>query len=220
MKKIINNEFFCKIINLIFKIFRINKIKKKKGNILKIENAIAYKFLVDIYGRKNEIFIKNNCRLKNTSIIIKGNNNKVIIKDNARINYTTICCEGDNNIVIIEEDVLIFGKTEIDALEGTSVTIGKKNLFSSNIIIRTGDSHSVIDLSTNNRINYSESIKIGNNVWVTEGVTILKGSQIPDNSVIATKAMVNSKFEVKNTIIGGIPAKIIKRNIDWRFDKI
>ena len=182
MKKIINNEFFCKIINLIFKIFRINKIKKKKGNILKIENAIAYKFLVDIYGRKNEIFIKNNCRLKNTSIIIKGNNNKVIIKDNARINYTTICCEGDNNIVIIEEDVLIFGKTEIDALEGTSVTIGKKNLFSSNIIIRTGDSHSVIDLSTNNRINYSESIKIGNNVKIGSTSTIL--CNVEDNKTV------------------------------------
>jgi acetyltransferase-like isoleucine patch superfamily enzyme len=50
---------------------------------------------------------------------------------------------------------------------------------------------------------------IGKNVWVGNNVTILKNSEIGDNSIVATGAVVTGKFPA-NVIIGGIPAKIIK----------
>jgi acetyltransferase-like isoleucine patch superfamily enzyme len=55
-----------------------------------------------------------------------------------------------------------------------------------------------------------KGIKIGNNVWIGSKVTILDGSVIGDNCVIAAGAVVNGSFE-KGVIIGGVPAKILKK---------
>lgn len=53
-------------------------------------------------------------------------------------------------------------------------------------------------------------IKIGSNVWVGSKVTFLDGCQVSDNSVVAAGAVVNSVFP-EGVIIGGIPAKIIRK---------
>lgn len=55
----------------------------------------------------------------------------------------------------------------------------------------------------------SKSIKIGNNIWVGAKVTFLDGCQVGDNSVVAAGAVVNGVYP-PNSVIGGIPAKIIK----------
>ena len=49
-------------------------------------------------------------------------------------------------------------------------------------------------------------------------VKILKNTKISDNSIIGAGAIVNKKFEEKNVIIAGVPAGIIKRNINWSID--
>lgn len=56
----------------------------------------------------------------------------------------------------------------------------------------------------------SKGIKIGNNVWVGAKVTFLDGSIVGNNSVVAAGAVVNSIYP-DNSIIGGVPAKIIKQ---------
>ncbi|QUY65614.1 sugar O-acetyltransferase [Helcococcus kunzii] len=56
--------------------------------------------------------------------------------------------------------------------------------------------------------NYMRSIHIGNKVWIGAHVTILPGVNIGDNSIIAAGAVVN-KDVPENTIVGGIPAKVI-----------
>lgn len=60
------------------------------------------------------------------------------------------------------------------------------------------------------------SIIIGNNVWIGNGVKIYQGTIIPDGCVIASDSIVRGVFTVKNAIIGGYPAKIIKENIEWK----
>jgi len=54
-----------------------------------------------------------------------------------------------------------------------------------------------------------KGIKLGNNIWVGAKVTFLDGCEVGDNSVVAAGAVVIGKFP-GNSIIGGIPAKIIK----------
>ena len=53
------------------------------------------------------------------------------------------------------------------------------------------------------------SIKIGKNVWIGANVTVLPGVTIGDNAIIAAGAVVN-KDVPHNTIVGGVPAKILK----------
>lgn len=55
-------------------------------------------------------------------------------------------------------------------------------------------------------------VKIENNVWVGCNVTILTGVTIGSGSVVAAGAVVTKSFP-QNSIIGGVPAKLIKRRV-------
>lgn len=52
-------------------------------------------------------------------------------------------------------------------------------------------------------------VKIGNKVWIGANVTILQGVTIGDGAIIAAGAVVN-KDVLPRTVVGGIPAKVIK----------
>lgn len=54
-----------------------------------------------------------------------------------------------------------------------------------------------------------QGIRIGKNCWIGSKVTILDGVSIGDNCVIAAGAVVTKSMPA-NTIIGGVPAKVIK----------
>lgn len=56
-----------------------------------------------------------------------------------------------------------------------------------------------------------KGIKIGRNCWIGSKVTILDGVEIGDNCVIAAGAVV-TKSMPSNSIIGGVPAKVLKNN--------
>lgn len=54
-----------------------------------------------------------------------------------------------------------------------------------------------------------KSILIKRNAWIGAGATILPGVTIGENSIVAAGAVVNRDV-ADNTIVGGIPAKLIK----------
>lgn len=53
-------------------------------------------------------------------------------------------------------------------------------------------------------------VKIGDRVWIGANVTILPGVTIGEGAIIAAGAVVTADVEPR-TIVGGIPAKVIKR---------
>lgn len=55
-----------------------------------------------------------------------------------------------------------------------------------------------------------KGIKIGANCWIGSKVTILDGVEIGDGCIIAAGAVVTKSFS-KNSIIGGVPSKLIKK---------
>jgi len=72
------------------------------------------------------------------------------------------------------------------------------------------DSNHQIEKGININIqpNITDSIKIGNDVWIASNVTILKGVFIDNGAVIAANSVVNSNIPA-NEIWGGTPAKKI-----------
>jgi acetyltransferase-like isoleucine patch superfamily enzyme len=54
-----------------------------------------------------------------------------------------------------------------------------------------------------------KGIKIGKNCWIGSKVTILDGVEIGNGSIIAAGSVVTKSFP-ENSIIGGIPAKLLK----------
>ena len=66
-------------------------------------------------------------------------------------------------------------------------------------------------LSPEDRKNtYPAPIVLGKNVWVGSNSTILQGVTIGDNAVVAAGAVV-TKDVPDNVVVGGVPAKIIKK---------
>lgn len=59
-------------------------------------------------------------------------------------------------------------------------------------------------------ITYPAPIVLGKNVWVGSNSTILQGVTVGDNAVIAAGAVVTSDVE-PGTIVGGVPARFIKK---------
>ena len=53
-------------------------------------------------------------------------------------------------------------------------------------------------------------IHIGKNVWIGANATVLAGVNIGDGAVVAAGAVVTKDVE-PNTIVGGVPAKLLKK---------
>ncbi|MBO0933568.1 acyltransferase [Fibrella aquatilis] len=190
---------------------------RRYKNIFNIaESAKLSNCTFDIIGRNNEIEIGELSLLNNVTFFIRGNNNKIKIGKKVSFDRSCtiwiedFCCEA-----IIGENST-FQDAHIAVTEPNSkIHIGDDCMFAYDIDLRTGDSHSIIDSSTNDRINYAQNIFIGNHVWIASHVSILKGVIIPDNSIVATRSVVTKSFEGSNLLIGGIPAKQIKNNVNW-----
>ena len=183
------------------------------------EGGLMIRCTINCKGTKNKIILKKGCFLRNCSFNIFGSDNTIIIGENARIINTTFHQEDNKNTISVGNNTNICGKTELACIEGTDIEIGNDCLFSSNIFFRTGDSHSVTDLN-GKRINPSKNIKIDNHVWIGQSVTITKGVSIPQNCIIGIGSIVTKRFEEENSAIGGNPAKIIKRGVNWDTTRI
>lgn len=167
-----------------------------------------------VKGVNNQIIIGNQSILYNCTFLIKGNNNKIIIGENCKFNKVSFWISGDNNTIIIGANTTVGKRCEFATLEGTSITIGNDCMFSHDIRLRTSDSHSIINCD-GVRINYAKSIRVGNHCWIGMQVLMLKGSRVLDNSIIAARALVSKQFDEGCAIIAGMPAKIIKTNVNW-----
>ncbi|SIS70926.1 Acetyltransferase (isoleucine patch superfamily) [Chryseobacterium ureilyticum] len=73
------------------------------------------------------------------------------------------------------------------------------------------ENHNYEDLETSIRhqgVN-RKGIKIGKNCWIGSKVTILDGVEIGDGCILAAGSVITKSFP-RNSIIGGVPAKLLK----------
>lgn len=90
------------------------------------------------------------------------------------------------------------------------ITIGDNVVISENVTIRDSDDHTILGSFRP----MTQPITIGDHVWVGMNVTILKGVSIGNGAIIAAGAVV-TKDVPANTLVGGVPAKILKNDIKW-----
>ena len=197
-----------------------NKRKITSAGIkIKYNNALLVKCKIICKGVGNVIEFGVNSTFRNCSFYICGNNNVIRIGSNCFAKNAQFHIEDCNNSIVVGDKTAFCGKIHLAAIEGTKIEIGNNCLLSSEIVFRTGDSHSLLNMD-GERINPSQDIVIGNKVWIGHKVMINKGVAIADDSMIGSGAIVTKKFTQQNVVIAGVPAKIIKENITWTSERI
>jgi len=90
------------------------------------------------------------------------------------------------------------------------ITIGDGALIGHNAVLATLNH----DMTPEKRSDLHPSpIVIGKNAWIGASATILPGVTIGDGAIVAAGAVVNKDVPA-NTVAGGVPAKIIRKNVD------
>jgi acetyltransferase-like isoleucine patch superfamily enzyme len=187
-----------------------------RGNIIKRKGTFLKRVTFDIQGNDNVIEIAPGASLQNVTFHMIGNQHHVKIGEGCRFNRGgVIWFEDEHGLLEIGSGTSI-EEAHIAVTEpGRKIVIGRDCLLAYDIDIRTGDSHSLLDASTGERINAAEDVVIGDHVWIAAHVRILKGVRLAENSAVATGAVMVKPCDTPGVILGGNPARVIKENVTW-----
>lgn len=188
--------------------------------------------------RGNEIIYDGHPRTDFISVKFAGSNNVLRVADNAKIVSLSVDFAGDGGEVIIlptsqrrtglrlslrvghqsgieiGENVGTTKRAFISAVEGASVRIGNDCMIATGVEIRTDDAHPIYDVRSGTRVNPSESIDIGDHVWLAKNSVIMGGVTIGTGSVIGFGSIVTRSVP-NNCIAVGAPARVVRRHVAW-----
>lgn len=195
---------------------RLNIKKNIKNNLRKKNMIICYK--------KSKIFLDKTSQINCNGKLRFG------VKENPKSKQETRISMGKNSEFNIEgdfsigfgSDVRIFDNAKFSIKNGyfngfvqivcsKQITIGKNVAIARDVIIRDTDAHEIIGKNHQKQ----KEVKIGDNVWIGARAMIMKGVTIGNNAIIAAGAIV-TKDVPANTIVAGVPAKVIQENIEWK----
>ncbi len=111
----------------------------------------------------------------------------------------------------LQENVCIF----VHGWNQASITMGQEVLIGRNSIIRNHDKHTIVNLENRTATNPPESVVLGSHLWLTQHITILKGTHLADGCMVANLAVLSRRFDEENCLIAGIPAKVVKHQVAW-----
>jgi acetyltransferase-like isoleucine patch superfamily enzyme len=198
---------------------QLRKTIQGDSNVFEAQGARLSGVHVDIIGDNNRIEIGSGSVLTNVHFRMRGSGHKIKFGENCRVSRGAVLWFEDRNGSLRVGSNTTMVEVHIAVTEKSTVTIGEDCMFANDIDIRTGDSHSVIDTQTGERLNHAGDVIISRHVWVAPHTVILKGVNIGENSIVATGAVVTKSCE-PGVIIGGNPAKVIKTGVSWKRERI
>lgn len=83
-----------------------------------------------------------------------------------------------------------------------------------NVQINTDDGHDVYH--DDNMGVKRGKVYIGDNVWLTSNTIVCKNTSMANGCILAQGSVLTKRVIEENTLIGGIPAKVIKRRVRWQ----
>jgi acetyltransferase-like isoleucine patch superfamily enzyme len=184
----------------------------------KRELLVKYKKVINLITKLSK-YLPKRFYLRILKVIRNHDNNIAVF-----IRYICLkrCAKecGDNvaifsNVYLFNLDKLSIGNnvsihplTYIDA-SGT-VTIGSDvSIAHSTTILSEEHNYNDINRNIKDQGYTLKPTNIEDNVWIGAGVRVLAGSNVKTGSIIAAGAVVKDKV-YSNTIVGGVPARIIK----------
>ena len=96
-----------------------------------------------------------------------------------------------------------------------SIKLEENSLFSWDCQIMDSDTHSLQDAITGEIKPATQDVIIGKDSWVGNHVIVNKGTILPEGTIVSAMSLLNKDYSQlikKNSVIGGIPAKLLKEN--------
>jgi len=105
---------------------------------------------------------------------------------------------------------VVIGTNSFLSADKKGVSIGEHTMFGPNVTV-VGNNYRFdrLDIPMSQQEKTSEGIRIGRDVWVGSGATILDGVTIGDGAIVAAGAVVTGDVG-EYQIVAGVPAKVIK----------
>ncbi len=182
--------------------------------------------------RKIKILCKRYCRLeifKNAVIDVKGKlilgnkeNSKSKMETRISLNENAELKVNGNFLVGAGSDIRVFQNAKLEIESGyingysqivcaSKIRIGKDVAIAREVVIRDTDAHDILYEGYKK----VKEVNIGNNVWIGAKAMIMKGVTIGDGAIVAAGAVVTKDVPEK-ALVAGVPAKVIKTNIEWK----
>lgn len=182
-----------------------NRILNNKSSVIVIEKGAN----VSLNGT---LTMNTDCpkgSKKETYLILKQNS-KLELNGNFNAYYNTEIYLFENAQLSLGYSYLNAG-SQIRCME--KIEIGNQCAIGRNVMIMDFDAHT-INYGDGSKNRITAPVKIGNHVWIGCGATILKGVTIGDGAIIGAGAVVTKNVPA-NSVVAGVPAKVIKNNVSW-----
>lgn len=177
------------------------RIQIKKGGKIKVAKDTT-RFGVQIGGMEG-YYIPHR---KSSYLRIE---NKMEFKGNAKILRGCYVSSFGGEVIFGEN---FFANHDLHVISSDRIEFSKDVLIGYNCEFRDTGGHYI-----NKKVSISP-ILIGKHVWIASDCKILQGVQLKDGCVVATESLVLSKINSlhqEKSLIGGSPAKVLKKNIVW-----
>ncbi len=167
-----------------------------------------------VHGSDNRIQVGSNALMQDVHIYMRGSGHRLIIGEECYITGGELWFEDYGCVISIGPHTSIRSARLVVTEPGSAIEIGTDCMFSFDIDVRTGDSHSIIDPDTRLRVNHARNVTIGDRVWISAHVSVLRGGSVGAGSVVATRSVVTHEIPPRS-LAAGSPAAVIRTPVRW-----
>ena len=171
---------------------------------------------------------RSNIKIAPTATIDMGERSffEINRQDYIKTNERCTLYLGDNAILYINGRFTMHGHSSIMVHKGATLELGNNTYLnggsiecSHHIIIgddcAIADGVRIMDKSWHALDEVNDEIIIGNKVWLATNALIMPGIKVGEGAIVAAGAVVTKDVPAR-CMVAGVPAKVIKENVDWK----
>ena len=193
---------------------------KSKEDIVKLEknriegNPEITNSTISFKGDNNLLYCEGNVKIVGAKLLFEGNNSIVYLSSAQNSQYSFTLVIYNDSTFFIGREGNMSSPIHINIQENQNIIIGADCSLSSGVNIRTADIHPIYDNQTKQRINYAQSVFIGDHVWIGHLAYISRGAQIGSGAIVDNYSFVPHNARIQsNSLVVGNPVRIEKQNV-------